>query len=119
MSDSAAECEPRELSKPVRFLGMKLEKCNLECLNALHNSFRNNLYNTGMDEAFVDNLKIWSADGSKKRAVRKLFEEVTRLFIDEGLTEDWFSVFEDSTHPISLRKNLTNGKLFLSMNIFL
>jgi len=108
VSDSAAECEPRELSKPVRFLGMKLEKCNLECLNALHNSFRNNLYNTGMDEAFVDNLKIWSADGSKKRAVRKLFEEVTRLFIDEGLTEDWFSVFEDSTHPISLRKNLTN-----------
>ena len=119
MSDNPGERESRERNKPVRFLGMKFEKCDLECLNAVHNSFRNNLYKTGMDEAFVDELKIWSEDGAKKKAVRKLLEEVTRLFVEDDLTENWFSVFEDSTHPISLRKNLTNGKLFLSLNIFL
>ena len=118
MSDGAVERESREMNEPVRFLGMKLEKCNLECLNPLY-SLRNNLCEVGLDEAFVDDLKAWSENGVKKTAVRRLLEEVTRLFVEEDLTENWFSVFEDSTHPMSLRKNLTNGKLFLSLTIFL
>ena len=119
MSDSPVERESRERNKPVRFLGMKLEKCNLDCLNAVHTSIRNNLYKTGLDEAFVDELKIWSEDGVRKTAVRKLLEEITRLFVEEDLTDNWFSVFKDSVHPSSLQKNLTNGKLFLSLTIFL
>ena len=104
MSDNEGERDAFRRNKPLRFLGLNLEKCGLECLHALHNAFRNNLWRTGMDEAFIDGLK--TGDGP----VRLVLDEISRLFVEDGLAQNWFSIFANYTHPESLKKNLINGK---------
>ena len=104
VSDNEAEYEAVRRTWPLRFLGLNLEKCGLECLHALHNAFRNNLWRTGMDEAFIDGLKTGD------EPVRLVLDEITRLFVEDGLAQNWFSVFAKYTHPESLKKNLSNGK---------
>ena len=113
VSDSDAEHAARERNKPVRFLGMKLDKCDLECLHVHPSSFRNILYKTGLDDAFIEQLKLGCEQHTQRMVVTQVLEEITRLFVKDDLTQNWFSVFETSAHPDSLRKNLSSGKLFL------
>jgi len=105
-SDSHVERAARESNKPVRFLGMKLENCDLECLHVHPSSFRNILYKTGLDDAFIEQLKLGCEQHTQRMVVTQVLEEITRLFVKDDLTQDWFSVFESSAHPDSLRKNL-------------
>ena len=103
---------------------MKLENCGLECLHVRPSSFRNILYKTGLDDAFIEQLKIsceknmnkTAEEDSQRMVVTQVLEEITQLFVEDDLTQDWFSVFETSAHPDSLRKNLRSGKLFLCFN---
>ena len=114
VSDNDSERAAYQRSKPIRFLGLRLDNCGLDCLNILHNYFRNNLHRMGLDEIFIDQLKLDTERTVIQSLVRELLNEITRLFVDGKLARKWFSVFEDYTHPESLKKNLINGKLILT-----
>ena len=116
VSESDAERAARVRNKPVRFLGMQLENCGLECLHVHPSSFRNTLYKTGLDDEFIEQLKLDCEEHAQRVVVTQVLEEITRLFVKDDLIDNWFSVFETSAHPDSLRKNLTLGKFFLPLN---
>ena len=116
VSDNDSERAAYQRSKPIRFLGLRLDNCGLDCLNILHNYFRNNLHRTGLDEIFIDQLKLDTERTVIQSLVRELLNEITRLFVDGKLARKWFSVFEDYTYPESLKKTLINGN---SIEMFL
>ena len=101
----------RSRSLPIRFLGLKLENCGLECINTSQNFFRNSLYRTGLHESFIDELKLDINNTSQELIAKKLFDEITLLFVRKTLARDWFYVFRAYSHPPSLRRNLIQGKL--------
>lgn len=104
---------------PLRFLGLRLDACGLKHMNVPASDFRNNLYRTGLHEAFIDELKLDSNCISRQELVRKLLERITLLFVDDNLATDWFSVFQEHLHPPHVRNNLTQGRFYRYFSVFL
>ena len=110
MSDTAEEHHARRRTAQIRFLGLSLEKCGLDCMNISHNFFRNNLYRTGLHEAFIDELKLDAYNTSRQMIVKKFLDEITLLFVKKELPPNWFFVFRAYTHPPFVQENLIKGK---------
>ena len=87
-----------------------LKSCGLEKVNVHHGDFRNNLYQTGLTEEFIDELKLDMDTRTRADIVRKLFDRITSHCVNGQLSGNWFNVIRDYLYPPSTRKNLEAGE---------
>ncbi|XP_065063384.1 uncharacterized protein LOC135689943 isoform X2 [Rhopilema esculentum] len=106
ISDSLDEQHGYRQRSPIRFLGLVLKSCGLEKVNVHHGDFRNNLYQTGLSEEFIDELKLDMDTRTRADIVRKLFDRITSHCVNGKLHWNWFNVIKKYLYPPSTRKNL-------------